>query len=173
MTASTKLEVQERSGGGTATVLVEYVSTEGETAYTVPEGVTEIAPWAFGACGTLRRVRLPESLRAIGEYAFDHCTGISEIVVPRQVMTIGIGAFHQCTGLRRVLCRAAKKPEGWVDYETISCCTADHSFCTEIRYYSWLFGVISRTCKPDAAGCAWRHILSPYPCKVTWNYTGD
>jgi hypothetical protein len=168
MAASAKIEVQERLGRGFATVLIEYTPIEGETECTVPEGITEIAPWAFSACGMLKRVLLPESLRVIGEYAFDHCTGIREMVIPKHVVTIGTGAFHQCTALRRVCCRTAKKPDGWVDYETVSCCTEDRMYYNEIRYYSWLFGVTIRMCELGAARSTRRRI--PGACKVVWNY---
>ncbi|MFT3950796.1 MAG: leucine-rich repeat protein [Oscillospiraceae bacterium] len=41
-----------------------------KTSYTVPDGVTSLAHWAFGDCTSLSDVTIPDSVTSIGQYAF-------------------------------------------------------------------------------------------------------
>lgn len=92
--------------------------------YTVPDGITEIAAFAFSNVTTLEKIHLPDSVEVIGPYAFQHCNAaeltvgnglkeigecafwwmsrLTEMVLPSSLETIGRSAFLQCAKLRKV-----------------------------------------------------------------------
>ena len=59
-------------------------------SYTIPNGVTSIASWAF-----------------------DHCTGLSSVTLASSVTSIGDGAFYFCTGLTAVYFQGNAPSLGW------------------------------------------------------------
>ena len=63
------------------------------TSVTIPEGVTEIGPFAFEECYDLEEVRLPSTLRSIGQSSFSLC-GIRELTLPEGLLNIGREAFE-------------------------------------------------------------------------------
>ncbi len=79
------------------------------TDFDVPEGVTEIMPFAFGnltgkefitAEGVIPvSVTLPEGVEIIRENAFAFCAGLTEINIPDSVTRIGSRAFYDCVHL--------------------------------------------------------------------------
>ena len=107
------------------TTLVKYPAGKQAGEYTVPDGVTEIAAYAFMGNPYLTKVTLPASVAAIGEYAFygclglrypafngtvteiapntyQYCKGLSDIVIPDNIGTIGASAFADCGRIRKV-----------------------------------------------------------------------
>lgn len=62
---------------------------------TIPDGVKEIAPYAFSKDRRIRSVVLPAGLRKIGHHAFAS-TSISEVNIPASVEDIGFDAFANC-----------------------------------------------------------------------------
>ena len=68
----------------------------------IPEGVVEIANYAFANCRNLKKIKLPESLTQIDNMAFYYCTGLEEIKLPDNVETVGYGAFLYCSSLKSV-----------------------------------------------------------------------
>lgn len=81
---------------GDKTVLIRYPVGRRETAFTVPEGVTEIADSAFLAAPYLETVHLPSTLTVIGDAAFCGCNSLTEIPIPQSVRSIGEDAFYNC-----------------------------------------------------------------------------
>ena len=59
--------------------LVQYAIGKEATAFTVPDSVTAIAPYAFAACNHLTSVVLPNSVEFIGAYAFNYCNSLKSI----------------------------------------------------------------------------------------------
>lgn len=59
----------------------------------IPEGVVEIAPYAFRDQQTLHKITLPKSLRAIGESAFENCGRLHTVELQEGLLTIGSMAF--------------------------------------------------------------------------------
>ena len=49
-------------------------ATEAATDITIPDTVSEIAPYAFAGCGSVTKIVIPSSVTAIGEKAFIECT---------------------------------------------------------------------------------------------------
>ncbi len=82
------------------TTLFCYPPAKTETIYTVPNTVTEIAPYAFAATD-LTDVTLPTGLQAIGDWAFSE-TKLTAITVPDTVKTIGRYAFCNAEALAQV-----------------------------------------------------------------------
>ena len=72
--------------------LVVFMSALPGNTFTVPDGVTRIAPFAFCDC-KLRSIRLPEGLLEIGKQAF-RCISLRAINLPGSVREIGEEAFH-------------------------------------------------------------------------------
>ena len=75
------------------TVVVKLLKTH--VKITIPDGVKEIAPYAFSNNRRIRSVVLPAGLRKIGHHAFAS-TNISEVKIPASVEDIGRDAFANC-----------------------------------------------------------------------------
>lgn len=75
------------------TVVVKLLETH--VKITIPDGVKEIAPYAFSNNRRIRNVVLPAGLRKIGHHAFAS-TNISEVKIPASVEDIGRDAFANC-----------------------------------------------------------------------------
>lgn len=75
------------------TVVVKLLGTH--VKITIPDGVKEIAPYAFSNNRRIRNVVLPAGLRKIGHHAF-MSTNISEVKIPASVEDIGHDAFTNC-----------------------------------------------------------------------------
>ena len=101
-----------------ATVLVAYPAGKSDSLYSIPDGVREIAPFAFygdrytiydGGLpimymnGTLSKLFLPDSLTTIGDSAFFGCTQLENINIPKSVTHIGENVFYQCGCLENIL----------------------------------------------------------------------
>lgn len=61
------------------TYLHTYLVSNKAPSYTVPDGVTSIADWAFDSCKRLKSITIPESVIHVGTSAFNRCTGLTEI----------------------------------------------------------------------------------------------
>lgn len=69
--------------------------------YTVPEGVTEIAHFAFQGC-CLANIYLPSTLKIIGDRSFSNCLSLKKIVLPPSLTDLGECAFANCPELREI-----------------------------------------------------------------------
>ena len=76
----------------------------------IPESVTSIGDYAFGACDGLTSITIPESVTSIGDYAFANCSGLTEITIPNSVTSIGDYAFSSCSGLTSIRIEAVNPP---------------------------------------------------------------
>jgi len=66
---------------------------------TIPEGETELAPYAFYRCDSLVSVSFPSSMRRIGASAFARCSLLALTELPTGLRDIGRFAFHHCRSL--------------------------------------------------------------------------
>lgn len=71
--------------------------------YVIPNGVEEIADYAFQACSGLTDILLSDGVRSIGTMGFSSCTALEEIVLPEGLTDLGDSAFLGCTGLKTVV----------------------------------------------------------------------
>ncbi len=72
------------------------------SSVTLPDGVTEIGPYAFNFCTNLCKIELPDSLLRIGENAFSICSKLTDIVLPEGLVSIGDYAFEVCNKLNAI-----------------------------------------------------------------------
>ena len=79
-----------------------YVNGEIAENLIIPEGVTEIAAYAFGGRESLTSITLPTSLRKIGNKAFYGCKGLTSIVIPEGVTEITESTFEGCYNLASI-----------------------------------------------------------------------
>ena len=83
------------------TKLLQYPTSNEATAYTIPEGVTDILSYAFFGSKKLTSVTIPETVINIEEQAFRSCNRLASITIPDSTETIGSYAF-QGTGIESV-----------------------------------------------------------------------
>lgn len=81
----------------TLTILVQYPAGKAG-AFSVPAGVTNIAPHAFESCRELPEVTIPDSVVGIGSHAFNH-SGLTNVLLSRNIESLGTGAFRSCSYL--------------------------------------------------------------------------
>lgn len=72
------------------------------TEYTIPTGVTSIAPRTFAECKTLTKVVIPDGVTTIGQSAFNYCLNLQNITIPNSVTSIGDSAFRSCESLTEI-----------------------------------------------------------------------
>ena len=68
----------------------------------IPEGITEIAEYAFHGCNQLTDIHIPATVNAIGNNAFSYCSGLTSIEIPDSVTTIEKYAFSCCSSLTSI-----------------------------------------------------------------------
>lgn len=83
------------------TTLFCYPSAKTGTTYTVPNTVTEIAPYAFVSAANLTDVTLPTGLQIIGAWAFSQ-TKLTSMNIPNTVTTIGSYTFCNAEALKQI-----------------------------------------------------------------------
>ena len=72
---------------------------------TIPEGVEEIALFAFTGNTSITAVYLPKSIKVIGNQAFARCNHLTEVVFhseTEELERIEYGAFDGCSALKRI-----------------------------------------------------------------------
>ena len=80
-------------------IIAVPVGKEDET-YTVPEGVTSIAPYAFSGALKLKTITLPDSITELGDGAFSDCQVLESVTVPQKITAIPACLFAGCTSLQ-------------------------------------------------------------------------
>ena len=83
--------------------LVQYAIGKTETAFTIPNSVTNIYNYAFSCSNILTNVVLPDSLTWINSDAFLECTSLTSIIIPDNVIYIGGNAFCYCISLKSIV----------------------------------------------------------------------
>ena len=79
-----------------------YMPTSYSGAYTIPEGIKQIAGAAFEDCSRLTSITIPNSVTSIGKYAFAYCSRLTSVTIGSGVTSIGDYAFRDCSGLTSV-----------------------------------------------------------------------
>lgn len=81
---------------GKATLLLDG---EIVTDLVIPNGVTEIKPFAFQNCTQLTSVTIPSTVTTIGDKAFRYCENLKTVNIPNSVKNINDQAFFNCSAL--------------------------------------------------------------------------
>ena len=84
------------------TTLIQYLSGNTRTSYTIPNSVTSIGNYAFYHCDNLTSVTIPNSVTSIGDFAFQYCTSLVSVTIPNSVTSIGGYTFYSCDNLTSV-----------------------------------------------------------------------
>lgn len=108
--------------------------------YTVPEGVTVLAAYAFSDCTALTQIKLPATLVSVGDYAFSGCR-FSSITLPPSLHTLADGAFYRCSSLAGILLPAGISYVGLYAFYGCSA-LADISVIGSNETFSSLDGVL-------------------------------
>lgn len=88
------------------------VSNAATGEFTVPQGITSIAEYAFSGCRELTAIHLPNGLLKIGKYAFQNCEKLTEIQIPDSVTYIGNWAFESCYAITELVIPAGVEEIG-------------------------------------------------------------
>ncbi len=88
--------------GTTAIAAYAFAENEYLKSVSVPESVVSIGPGAFSSCAGLSEVELPQGLTELSESLFSGCRQFKEIALPQSVTSIGAKAFANCTALESV-----------------------------------------------------------------------
>lgn len=115
---------------------IKYYEQNGETDFTIPDGVTEIYKKAFENCN-LENITIPNSVRYIGPYAFKDCMHLNNIQIPNGVIMIAKDAFNFCLNLHNVsLPDSIQKIDKWA----FSACGIKHITLSSYRVFKLLDG---------------------------------
>lgn len=81
-------------------VLKKYTGSDETVA--IPDGITEIGPWAFKDCVFLTHITIPDSVNTIKYSAFSGCASLSGIVLSDSITEIDSWTFSGCSSLASV-----------------------------------------------------------------------
>ncbi len=79
-----------------------YLNGVEVTELVIPEGISEVKPFAFDSCTSLTSVSISDSVTSIGERAFGNCTSLTSVSIPDSVTSIGKEAFYYCGNLANI-----------------------------------------------------------------------
>jgi hypothetical protein len=68
-------------------------------SYAIPNGVTQIGPYAFALCSGLKNVMIPDGVTNIGAQAFAFCSSLTTVELPAGLQRIQAQAFWFCTAV--------------------------------------------------------------------------
>jgi len=71
-------------------------------SYTIPSGVTNIGPSAFGYCASLAGVTIPDSVTTIASYPFMGCTNLTSVTLGSGIRSLVEYVFQGCCNLMNV-----------------------------------------------------------------------
>ncbi len=77
------------------TELIQYPISNERTEYVIPDGVTNIAAYAFCFSQSLISVTIPDSVTSIEELAFYECTSLATIKGGNNLIYMGLGVFNE------------------------------------------------------------------------------
>lgn len=78
----------------------------------LPEGFTELAPYAFAASPALKDVTLPEGMIIVSNMVFGECSSLACVNLPSTIRRIETAAFISCAALTNITL-----PEGLIEIE--------------------------------------------------------
>ena len=79
--------------------VLSWCNTNAKGQIIIPEGIAEIADYAFNGCKGIESISCPKSLRKIGMAAFKDCISLKKVVFKYGLETIEGMAFYNCKNL--------------------------------------------------------------------------
>ena len=79
-----------------------YIGSELLTDLVIPDDITEVKPYAFDHCQSLKTVVIPEHVTKIGDYSFANCFSLESVIMGNGVKTLGTHSFSYCTSLKEL-----------------------------------------------------------------------
>ena len=70
------------------------------TELSIPQGISEIKPYAFYGCTSINSISSFGEVTSIGNCAFAHCSGLSSVTIPEGVTSTGNFSFGGCASLQ-------------------------------------------------------------------------
>lgn len=68
----------------------------------VLKNLTEIPPYAFNGCDSIKTIHIPDSVKKIDCHAFENCVNLSTINIPNNVTNIDEAAFKECASITEI-----------------------------------------------------------------------
>ncbi len=84
------------------TTIVFYPPYKTDESYTIPEGVTTIAEYAFDSSLYLTTISIPDSVTKICKHAFSGANKITKITLPERVKELDGTSFSDCKSLAEI-----------------------------------------------------------------------
>ncbi len=78
-------------------ILIDGSQASGDVV--IPDGVVNIADYAFEFSTSIKSISMPESVRTIGENAFYSCINLNDIALSENIESIGLSAFDKTAWL--------------------------------------------------------------------------
>ena len=88
------------------TVLYYYPVQKETAVYTIPDGVTELAAYAFQSCEKLTEVTIPDSVTKIGLYSCDvfaNCKNLEKVTLSSGLTALNDNLFKNCSALKEIV----------------------------------------------------------------------
>ena len=87
---------------GSNAVLRDGTLVAGCAVTKIPQGVKEIADYAFYECTGLKEIEIPSTVKSIGKCVFTGSTGLTKITIPSTVSILRDSVFCGCSGLTSI-----------------------------------------------------------------------
>ena len=78
---------------------LSFYLTNNATRKIIPNNITTIGDYAFGACTNLQKAIIPDSVTSLGNYVFKGCSKLSDIKLSENLSSFGDFIFSGCTSL--------------------------------------------------------------------------
>ena len=139
------------------TLIADYAfsSCSSLTSITIPDSVISIGGSAFQGCDSLKSITIPDGVTSIGDRAFYDCESLASVTIPDSVTSIGDGAFYNCDSLTTVYYNGTEEEWNKIDIDSYNSALTD----ADIYYYS-------ESEPGDASGNYWHYDENGTP--VVW-----
>ena len=84
------------------TRLHTYAVGKTDTSFSIPDSVSEIAPYSFCDGRYLESITIPDSVTSIGDYAFSSCTSLLNVRLSNNLTYLPYCIFSRCTSLKEM-----------------------------------------------------------------------
>ena len=141
-------------------------------AYTIPEGIKQIAGSAFYRCSSLTSITIPNSVTSIGDYAFNGCDKLKSISMSQNLTAIGEGLFTYCSSLTSLDIPSSVTN---INSNAFVGCSALKSFeiAENHPYYSFEEGVLFNKTKTKLVAYLMTNTQKEYSIPTTIKHIGE